>query len=180
MIANEVWGRWKSAHESSTKVKAVDYRAGHLMTVDSSGQFTFGHPDEFISEAGLSGAGLMERLLPSPTVADLLHGCLRETLANAASAARIGRQETRDFDGPETYFADDNEGCVTCISFVGPECIGLGFSDDPSRTYDYQTVISAMPSPLQKRAKEVAKWPFFCGASTTLHGSFLVCRRRGC
>lgn len=161
-INKQIWGRW-TADDHSVRVKLIDYRAGNLVASTLDGETMFGLPDRFRSDEGVPGETVLERLMSWPRVAALVHGCLRETLANAASIARIGRQETRDFDGPNTYFADNNEGSLTCLTYVGRECIGLSFSKDPFRAYDYGAALQAMPESLLPHATNAAAQPIFCG-----------------
>jgi hypothetical protein len=53
----------------------------------------------------------------------MFHGCVRESLAAANSVARIGTQDTRAWERPLRYVADDNQGNVGVVEFRGEGAI---------------------------------------------------------
>ena len=61
-----------------------------------------------------------------PLWRELFRGSVRESLAHASSVARIGTQETRAWERPIRYVADNNEGYVGVVEF-GPRgaCRGV-------------------------------------------------------
>ena len=113
----------------------------------------------------------MNSILERPTLAALRHGALREMLANACSTARIGRQQTRDWEDLETYIADDNEGRVAVARFVGGACIVAAFSDDPCRDYDISLAVSQVPPELGEAAEEIVELPIFDGLTAIFWAS---------
>ncbi|HEY3256328.1 MAG TPA: hypothetical protein VGJ91_20355 [Polyangiaceae bacterium] len=74
----------------------------------------------------------------------LFRGSIRESLAHASSVSRIGTQETRAWERPIRYIADNNEGYVGVVEF-GPEgAIGAMNSRDV-QFFDRERAIAAAP-----------------------------------
>jgi len=105
----------------------------------------------------------MELLLPAPRSSELYRGAIREALASAWSISQIGRQDTRGWETSNSYLVDDSEGSRAYVRFIGDACVGIAFSDDPTRAHDLDAAISAVPDELRPAAREVGRLPFFYG-----------------
>jgi hypothetical protein len=68
----------------------------------------------------------------------VFHGCVREALAAAYSVARIGLQETRAWETPLSYVADDNQGNVGVIEFRHDGAVAAVSARAPERPFDIE------------------------------------------
>lgn len=174
-------GQWLVGPNRGMEAEVVDFRAGNLVAVGPAGQLQFGPPQSFRAQSGAEGDDLMRLLLPNPSTTDLYRGAMRESLANIWSTSELGHVDTRAWENLTEYIVDNGEGCLAFIRFMGRDCVGIAYSDDPHRSYALDSIIPDMPSRLRQTAREICGLPFFvyegkaqCTAAFWSNGDELV------
>jgi len=81
---------------------------------------------------------------------ELFRGAVREALAAASSVAKIGIQETRAWERPMRYIADDNQGIVGVVEFRTDGAIAAMSARAPGRALDCRQTIELAPPRLRE------------------------------
>lgn len=84
--------------------------------------------------------------------------CAREVVAQAASVARWGRNETRAFDSRALYLVDDGEGAFGALSFQERQLVGLSGGGDTSLMISLRE--PGLPDECRQRLSALARLPF--------------------
>lgn len=155
-----VFGNWLGRTNNQSHELVVDYVAGRLLTASTiDGKQTSGAPTDFLTTTGESGAELLERLLAPPTTSELRYGAIRESLACAASTARIGFQETRAWDSLSDYILVDGLGSCGVVRFLWNGCVAALTSHNPWRQFDVVSAIAGAPDKHRATLKQVSHLP---------------------
>ncbi len=94
-----------------------------------------------------------------PTYSALLRGAVRESLAWAHSVSKIGIQDTRAWEAPLRYVADDNEGSVGILSFEGPGVVAAVHSKFCNDAYAWREDVLRAPKELRASLTKVCELP---------------------
>lgn len=163
-------GAWLSGAHAGHPAAILGVRAGLLVTVDDAGRELRGAASDFRAANGLTGNELLHVMLPSPSVARLRAGAVREALAAAHALAIFGRTETRAFeyadDGALRYLADDCEGGRAMIAFDAGELVAAAVSLDPFRAFDVPSAIRSAPPSSRSLLQATCEDAFFWGVGT--------------
>ena len=89
----------------------------------------------------------------------LFHGCVRESIAAAYCVARIGTQETRAWERPLSYVADDNQGNVGVVEFTEDGAVAAVSARAPRRSFDLERSILSAPSERQRSLRRLCDLP---------------------
>ena len=154
-------GAWVAGEHEGQVASATYVLDGALFSTTGSGSTLIGAPDDFLGEGGETGAALVELLIPAPSLSALRRGAVRETLANACSIARIGRNESRIWDTRDRYLVDNGEGERGAVRFIGDACVGAVWGKAPFRKIDYSSAASRAPHDLRGALLELCELPFF-------------------
>jgi len=169
-ICNSIPIFFKTARGDS--VTPFDYRSERIYVRRRDGTVLTGSPNEFVAATGESGDNLLSALLKPPRVSDLLHGAVREALAEVYSLAMIGRQDTRAWDAPDQYIVDDNEGNGAIVKFLSEGCVAAIACHDPTRLFDVGSVASSVPPNIANALAATTALPFFSGANSQITAVF--------
>lgn len=102
---------------------------------------------------------MSSKILPPPSWRALFRGAVREALAAAYSIAEFGIQETRAWEMPMRYIADDNQGNVGVIEFRLDGAIAAMSARAPARTLDRQQAIELAPPGLRDAISRICELP---------------------
>jgi hypothetical protein len=80
-------------------------------------------------------------------------------MAAAYCVARVGIQETRAWERPLRYVADDNQGNVGIIEFSEDGLVGAASARAPRRDFDMDRSILSAPSRRQAALRRVCELP---------------------
>lgn len=94
-----------------------------------------------------------------PSWRELFHGAARESLAAVHSVARIGTQDTRAWERPMRYVADDNQGNVGVVEFLHDGVVGAISARAPKRLFEPAGAIDLAPSGLREALGRVCELP---------------------
>jgi hypothetical protein len=89
----------------------------------------------------------------------LFRGAVRESMAAAHSVAKIGTQDTRAWERPIRYVADDNDGNVGVIEFITDGAVAAISARAPGRLFDLSKAIATAPSALRGMLSNVCDLP---------------------
>ncbi|MBL9024474.1 MAG: hypothetical protein JNL21_19925 [Myxococcales bacterium] len=94
-----------------------------------------------------------------PAWRDLFYGAVREALASVYSVGRIGNQDTRAWERPLRYVADDNQGNVGVVEFRVDGAVGAVSARCPERAFDWARAIDLAPAALRESLAQLCRLP---------------------
>ncbi|MEO8919568.1 MAG: hypothetical protein ABI488_19275 [Polyangiaceae bacterium] len=100
-----------------------------------------------------------QETLTGPSWHSLFHGAVRESLAAANSVARIGIQDTRAWERPMRYVADDNGGNVGIVEFLDDGAVGAMSARAPKIAIDRAEAIAFAPAGLRDQLVRICELP---------------------
>jgi hypothetical protein len=89
----------------------------------------------------------------------LLHGAVRDSLANVSSLAESGPEDTRAWERPLDYVVSDNQGNVGVAEFVADGAIAAMIARSPSRTFDAESALTRAPSRWRAGLRRLCELP---------------------
>ncbi|NVB39639.1 hypothetical protein G6O69_17485 [Pseudenhygromyxa sp. WMMC2535] len=94
------------------------------------------------------------------TSLSVFQGAVRTALASLAFEVRYGAVESRRWDSPTLYLADDGCGNRGAIQFAGHDCIGVCFIKELP-TIDIVSKLTNIPVSLRSEVESLADLQFF-------------------